>query len=158
MNFEKYLLFGYSILRDVERLSTCYKTKVGAVLFKDGRVVATGWNGTLSGQPHCQDDPRLHKTYEVHSEANCIAFAAKLGIATAGTDLFVSVTPCAECAKFLVQAGIRRVFARHIYSNDRRGVDILLRAGVSVYVWRQLSSYAYAPSERPVESQPRGAL
>ncbi len=131
---EKFIKLGLEVLGSVEELSTCYKTKVGAVLFKEERILAIGYNGTPPNWAHCEDDNSLHKIFEVHAEANLIAFCAKHGISTLGTTMFVTYTPCAECAKLLVQAGVTEVFCKRIYANDVIGIEILKSSGIKLSV------------------------
>jgi dCMP deaminase len=94
---------------------TCPRAKVGAVLAKEGRIISTGYNGSPSGTPHCEDagcilDKRAKCTRTVHAELNCICFAAKHGIVTKGATLYVTYAPCLECAKAIINAGIKEVF------------------------------------------------
>ena len=131
----KFLDFGKEVLASVEKLSTCYKTHVGAVLFKDTRIIAIGYNGTPAGWEHCKDKHDLHLTYDVHAEANVIAFCAKHGIQTNETIMFVSKSPCRECAKLIVQAGITTVWIKEVYENDIIGLEILARSGIDYYIF-----------------------
>lgn len=112
--------------------STCISHKVGCVLVKDNRVISTGRNGSPSGHEHCCDHFRrrwgeptfingrlepmqrsVHREWsrrhEVHAEANAIAYAARAGVGTEGTTLFCTLSPCADCQKLIVAAGIKRV-------------------------------------------------
>lgn len=118
--------------------STCARAQVGATLVKDGRIIATGYNGVPSGMEHCIDRPDgciigpgggCH--FSVHAEANCIAFAAKHGISTQGTLLVCTHLPCFECAKLIVNSGISRV----VYFNDYRirdGKDLLVKCEIPI--------------------------
>ena len=162
-------------------MSYCKRLQVGAVLSKDGRILATGYNGTVTGTennceepvkyvcPKCGDDvtdlvkgertickrcetaigyfaseypyfkmyyplvePEL-KTNEltVHAEQNVITFCAKNGIKTDGTTLYVTHSPCKNCAKLIVQSGIVRVVYKNEY-RDTEGIDFLKKVGVEV--------------------------
>lgn len=118
--------------------STCARGQVGAVLVKDGRIVATGYNGSPSGVTHCIDrkdgcviGPGGGCHLSVHAEANCIAFAAKHGISTRGTLLVCTHLPCFECAKLIVNSGIIRV----VYFQDYRikdGKNLLIECEISI--------------------------
>lgn len=114
--------------------STCARAKVGALLVKDNRVISTGYGGAPSGEPHCLDvgceigpDGGCIKT--VHAEAGCISYSAKEGIATKGTHLYVTLSPCLNCAKLLINAGIEKVFYLKKY-RDTSGIDLLNKRGI----------------------------
>jgi dCMP deaminase len=116
--------------------STCTRGKVAAIIEREGRIIATGYNGSPSGMPHCIDvgcevnsEGGCERT--VHAEANAIAFAAKYGIATNGATMWCSMAPCYTCAKLMINAGINRVKYLTDY-RDRRGVNLLREAGVEV--------------------------
>ena len=103
-------------------MSTCDRLSVGCVLVKDKRVIATGFNGSVSGQPHCDevghllsDEGRCIRT--VHAEQNAILQCAKYGISSEGAYAYVTHEPCENCTKFLIQAGIKKVFFLHAYPN-----------------------------------------
>jgi dCMP deaminase len=130
---QKFISLGFNILPYVEALSTCSKTHVGAILFRDDRIIAIGYNGTPTNWEHCCDNPELHLTYDVHAEANIIAFCAKNGIVTEDTILFTNITPCTECAKLIVQAGIKEVYCREMYHRDQIGYNILLQSNILVH-------------------------
>lgn len=115
--------------------STCLRLHVGAALFRDNRVIATGYNGSPKGEPHCTaetcnaDNPCRNT---VHAEVNLIAFCAKNGIETNGASLHITHIPCKDCSKLLIQAGISSVYFLHSY-RDASGVFLLENAGVSVF-------------------------
>ena len=113
--------------------STCTRLHVGAVVARDGRILTTGYNGPPSGMGHCE-----HEEFEtqckvaVHAEKNAIAFAARYGMATDGAEMFLTDSPCYDCAQTIIQAGIVRVY----YSREYRlthGVDLLEDAGVEAH-------------------------
>ena len=113
--------------------STCQRLRVGAVLAVDSRIVSTGYNGVASGLPHCQhsdDDGQCLKA--VHAEANVIAFAARNGISTEGSTLYVTHSPCLDCAKLLINAGVERVVYAEQY-RSAAGLVLLERVGVPVW-------------------------
>jgi dCMP deaminase len=99
--------------------STCPRKHVGAVLVRDKRIVASGFNGSLPGQPHCDDVGCLiingGCTRTLHAEANVIMQAARFGIPTEGATLYVNISPCVACAKLIVGAHIARVIYRDLY-------------------------------------------
>ncbi len=111
--------------------SYCKRNKVGAVLAKDGRILATGYNGALSGLPNNCEDGESTLPQIVHAEQNVICFAAKHGISTENCDLYVTLSPCVTCAKLIVQSGIKRVIFDEEY-RDTEGVKLLVSAGIEI--------------------------
>ena len=117
-------------------LSFAKRSKVGAVLVKDGRILATGFNGTPhSCSNQCEDilpdGTLVTKPNVVHAEANIISFAAKHGISTLDTDLFVTLSPCYTCSLLIIQAGIKNVYFLEQYRN-LDPVEFLRSHGVNV--------------------------
>ena len=111
--------------------ATCSRLSVGALVARDTRVISSGYNGVPSGLPHCQHTPNETScTLAVHAEANAIAFAARAGCATEGATLYCTHSPCAQCSKLIINAGIERV----VYATDYRDSSParLLAAGVRV--------------------------
>ena len=107
--------------------STCPRRQVGAVLVRDHRVIATGYNGSLRGQPHCADAGCLmvggHCKRTVHAELNALLQCALHGVRSAGASLYTTSFPCLDCAKAVVQAGIAAVYYRDPYADGHtRGV------------------------------------
>ena len=112
--------------------SYCKRRKVGALLVKDRTIISDGYNGTPSGFEHiCEDENGVTKPYVLHAEANAITKVAKSGNSSEGATLFVTASPCAECAKLIIQAGISRVVYRDAYRLTD-GIDLLKRAGIQV--------------------------
>lgn len=112
--------------------SYCRRRQVGAILVKDRMIISDGYNGTPSGFENvCEDDNGVTKPYVLHAEANAITKVAKSGNSSDGATLYVTASPCMECSKLIIQAGIKRV----VYLDEYRiadGVDLLRRAGVEV--------------------------
>lgn len=112
--------------------SYCKRRKVGALLVKDKMIISDGYNGTPSGFENiCEDENGITKPYVLHAEANAITKVARSNNSSDGATLYVTSSPCIECAKLIIQAGIRRV----VYSENYRlsdGVDLLKRANVEV--------------------------
>lgn len=121
-------------------LSYSEKKKVGAVIAKEGRILATGYNGTVSGFDNtCEtysmiDDKLVTSPYVIHAEQNVLIFCAKNGIPTKDTTMYITLSPCATCAKLLVQAGITRVVFLEYYK-DLGGLEFLKLAGVELLYW-----------------------
>lgn len=112
--------------------SYCKRRQVGALLVKDRMIISDGYNGTPSGFENiCEDDSGSTKPYVLHAEANAITKVAKSGNSSDGATLYVTASPCMECSKLIIQAGIKRV----VYRDEYRildGVELLRRAGVEV--------------------------
>ncbi len=121
-------------------LSYSEKKKVGTVIAKDGRILATGYNGTVSGFDNtCEtydflEDKLVTSPYVIHAEQNALMFCAKNGIPTDGTTMYITLSPCATCAKLIVQAGIKRVVFLECYK-DLGGLNFLQLAGVELLYW-----------------------
>lgn len=117
------------------RRSTCPRRAVGAVLVRDQRVVATGYNGSLRGQPHCSEAGCLmvdgHCKRTVHAEMNALLQCAFHGVPSRGSALFTTSFPCLDCAKALVQAGVTAVYYRDAYPDAHSG-RVLEGAGVAL--------------------------
>ena len=114
------------------RNSYCKRRQVGALIVKDRMIISDGYNGTPSGFEHvCEDENGVTKPYVLHAEANAITKVAKSGNSSEGATLYVTASPCVECAKLIIQAGIRRVVYKDSYRlND--GIELLQRAGIEV--------------------------
>lgn len=112
--------------------SYCKRRQVGALLVKDRMIISDGYNGTPSGFENiCEDENGVTKPYVLHAEANAISKIAKSGNSSEGATLYVTASPCVECAKLIIQAGIRRVVYRDEY-RITDGIDLLRRAGIEV--------------------------
>jgi dCMP deaminase len=119
---------------------TCDRKRVGAVIAREGRIIAVGYNGAPPGLPHCTENNHgypdaLIVNEEVpcrnatHAEANALAFAAKYGVSTDKADLFTTVSPCIFCARILIAAGISNVYFAELYRLTE-GVELLAEAGI----------------------------
>lgn len=114
------------------RNSYCKRRQVGALIVKDRMIISDGYNGTPSGFENvCEDESGATKPYVLHAEANAISKVAKSGNSSDGATLYVTASPCLECAKLIIQAGVRRVVYRDEYRLTD-GVDLLRRAGIEV--------------------------
>lgn len=110
--------------------SYCKRRQVGALLVKDRMIISDGYNGTPSGfENQCEDENGVTKPYVLHAEANAITKVAKSGNSSQGATLYVTASPCMECAKLIIQAGIKRVVYKDLY-RIRDGIDLLERAGI----------------------------
>ena len=124
----------------VAQRGTCSRAQVGAIIARGGRILATGYNGPPAGFPHCTDPDGcsdadrasdLGCVRSVHAEANAIAYAARYGIATDGTDLYCSHLPCVKCAELIINAGIKTVYFGHDY-RMKDGWLLLQQAGIAM--------------------------
>ncbi|MDD2381369.1 MAG: dCMP deaminase family protein [Mariniphaga sp.] len=112
--------------------SYCTRRKVGALLVKDKMIISDGYNGTPAGFENvCEDDQGNTKPYVLHAEANAITKVAKSGNSSDGATLYVTSSPCVECAKLIIQSGIRRVVFTESYRLDD-GIQLLKRAHIEV--------------------------
>ncbi len=112
--------------------SYCKRRQVGALLIKNKMIISDGYNGTPSGFENiCEDDNNKTKPYVLHAEANAITKIAKSHNSSDGATLYVTSSPCIECAKLIIQAGIVRVvFSEQYHMND--GLELLERAKIEV--------------------------
>lgn len=112
--------------------SYCQRRQVGCLVVKDKMIISDGFNGTPTGFPNqCEDENNVSFPYVLHAEANAITKIARSGNNSDGATLYVTDSPCIECSKLIIQAGIKRV----IYGREYRltdGVDLLRRAGIEV--------------------------
>lgn len=112
--------------------SYCRRRKVGAIIVKDQMIISDGYNGTPSGFENiCEDDTGITKPYVLHAEANAITKVSRSNNSSDGATLYVTSSPCLECSKLIIQAGIKRVVFNEMYRLSD-GIDLLRRAGVEV--------------------------
>lgn len=112
--------------------SYCKRRQVGALIVKDRMIISDGYNGTPAGFENiCEDESGATKPYVLHAEANAITKVAKSGNNSNDATLYVTASPCMECAKLIIQSGIKRVVYRDEYRLTD-GIDLLKRAGISV--------------------------
>ena len=111
--------------------SYCKRRQVGALLVKNNMIISDGYNGTPSGFENVCEENGVTKPYVLHAEANAISKVAKSGNSSENATLYVTASPCIECAKLIIQCGIKRV----VYKDEYRltdGIDLLKRAGIEV--------------------------
>lgn len=110
--------------------SYCQRRKVGAIIVKHDMIISDGFNGTPSGFENvCEDESGFTKPYVLHAEANAITKVARSNNSSDGATLYITASPCMECSKLIIQAGIRRVVYHELY-RITDGIDLLERAGV----------------------------
>jgi dCMP deaminase len=112
-----------AIALQVASRSTCDRKHVGAVIVRDRMILATGYNGSIRGIAHCDDEGHLmedgHCVRTVHAEANAIVQAARNGVRLEGADIYVTASPCFGCFKLIANAGIRRIAFHEFYRDER---------------------------------------
>jgi dCMP deaminase len=112
--------------------SYCKRRQVGALLVKGKMIISDGYNGTPSGFENiCEDDDNRTKPYVLHAEANAITKVAKSNNSSEGATMYVTSSPCLECSKLIIQAGIKRVVFTESYRLDD-GINLLKRANIEV--------------------------
>jgi dCMP deaminase len=143
-NWQEYFLH---VMDTVAMRANCDRGRAAAVIVKDKRIIATGYVGAPSGLPTCDEIGHLmkvayderggqhkHCVRTTHAEMNAIAQAAKHGTPIDGATIYIRMTPCLDCTKLLVNAGIRTVVCRKRYHADHDSVKILEQAGVELFV------------------------
>jgi dCMP deaminase len=111
------------IAEQVATRSTCDRKHIGAVIVRDKTILSTGYNGSLRGAPHCDeaghDMENGHCVRTVHAEANAVAQAAKNGVRIDDAEIFVTASPCLTCFKLVANCGIRTVYFKEFYRDER---------------------------------------
>jgi Deoxycytidylate deaminase len=121
-----------AIAEVIAKASHCHRRKVGCILVKDGRIVSSGYNAIPKNiRDKCNGEGCGGCNNVIHSELNAIFAAARTGISTNGCDMYITLSPCKECAKGIAMAGIRRVIFKERY-RDLSGVYFLRELGVEV--------------------------
>lgn len=109
--------------------STCSRLDVGATIVRDKRIIAGGYNGSVSGDVHCIDEGCHvvdgHCVRTIHAEMNAILQCAKFGIQTQGSEIYVTHFPCLPCMKMILQAGIKKIYYLEDYRNDPYAIHLL---------------------------------
>ncbi|MBP3299069.1 MAG: dCMP deaminase family protein [Muribaculaceae bacterium] len=112
--------------------SYCTRRQVGALMVKGNTIISDGYNGTPSGFDNiCEDESGVTYPYVLHAEANAITKVARSNNSSEGSTLYITASPCLECAKLIIQAGIRRVVFHELY-RITDGIDLLRKAGIEV--------------------------
>ncbi len=106
-----------NVAKEVATLSHCIRSKVGAVLVKSGNIVSFGYNGTPSGMDNCCERDNVTLPHTIHAEVNAVLKAARTGAAVDGSTLYLTLSPCLDCSKLILQSGIKRVVYLETYRN-----------------------------------------
>ncbi len=112
--------------------SYCVRRQVGAILVKDDMIISDGYNGTPSGMENvCEDEDGLTKPYVLHAEANAITKVARSNNSSQDSTLYVTASPCMECSKLIIQAGVKRVVFHDLY-RITDGLDLMRLVGIEI--------------------------
>lgn len=131
IDWDQYFMIQATLLAS---RSTCNRLSVGAVLVRDKRIIAGGYNGSVSGDEHCIDEGCYladgHCVRTIHAEMNAILQCARFGISSDGASLYVTDFPCLQCTKSLLQAGIKEINYIRNYHNDEYAKRLIKLKGV----------------------------
>lgn len=134
-NLAKQLRYDVAYLKmafEWANLSYCQRKKVGAIIVKNRMIISDGYNGTPSGfENDCEDEEINTKWYVLHAEANAILKCATSTQSAEGATLYITLSPCKDCSKLILQAGIKRIVYIQQYK-DISGLDFLEQAGVTI--------------------------
>jgi len=129
---ERYDKTYLNMATEWSKLSHCTRLQVGALIVKDGMIISDGYNGSPSGfDNNCELNPETSHWYVLHGEANAILKCAKRGQSCDGATLYLTHSPCKECSKLILQAGIKRLVYSQDY-RDNQGVDFLKQTGIEI--------------------------
>ncbi len=116
--------------------STCTRLTVGATIVRDKRIIAGGYNGSVSGGTHCSDEGcyvvENHCIRTVHAEINALLQCAKFGVPTENAEIYVTHFPCLQCTKAIIQAGIKVVYYAEDYKNHPYAIELLQKSNVRI--------------------------
>ena len=129
MNTLKKLHLYLDLAERVAKESYCKRLQVGAIIVKDGNIISFGYNGTPSGMPNKCEESDVTFSYVLHAESNAITKACKSPISTEGATMYITHSCCLECAKLIIQSGIKKVYFIHKY-RDESGIKLLQNCGV----------------------------
>ena len=142
-DWDKYFM---EITELVSTRTTCLRRSVGAVIVKENRILATGYNGAPAGLAHCLDigcmrekmnipsGERQELCRGIHAEQNAIVQAARFGVSLMDSTIYINTQPCITCAKLLINVGVKRVVYKNPYP-DKMSLEILKEAGIAVEVY-----------------------
>ena len=124
-----------NIAKEVATRATCDRKHVGAVIVRDRSILATGYNGSIAGLPHCDEEGHLmedgHCVRTIHAESNAVIQAARNGVRIDGAGIYVTASPCFGCFKVIANAGIKRIVFGEFYC-DERIFDFAKRLGIEL--------------------------
>jgi len=122
-----------NIAHEISKMSKAVRSQVGAIIVKNRNIISYGFNGTPHGFDNCCEHKETFKSLPevLHAESNAITKAAKSGFSTDGADIYVTMSPCFECAKLIIQSGIKNVYYNYAYT-DTSGLDLLKKTNINV--------------------------
>lgn len=132
MNYNKFDIAYLKMASEWANLSYCKRKKVGALIVKDRMIISDGYNGTPSGfENNCEDENGKTNWFVLHAEANAILKIASSTQSCKGATLYITMSPCKECSKLILQSGIEKVVYMNDYSDDS-GLEFLRNAGIEI--------------------------
>lgn len=123
--------FYLSIANEVAKASYCKRAKVGAIIVKDDNIISFGYNGTISGFDNNCECNNVTLKDVLHAESNAIAKCCKSLYSSENSIMYVTLSPCFECAKLIIQSGIKKVVYQQKYRNEE-GINLLIKANINV--------------------------
>lgn len=123
--------FYLNIAKEISKASYCKRRQVGAIIVKDDNIISFGYNGTISGYENICECDGITKKEVLHAETNAIAKCCKSSYSSDGSTIYVTLSPCFECSKIIIQAGIKRVIYKDNYT-DFSGIDLLKKSNIDV--------------------------
>jgi len=121
-----------NIAGEVSQLSKCSRKKVGAIIVKDNNILSFGYNGTPSGFCNTCEEDNKTKWYVLHAESNAIVKVAKSTNSSSGSTLYCTLSPCRDCSKLIIQAGIVKVVYKEVYEGSTEGLDLMKESGIKI--------------------------
>ena len=132
-NWDNYFM---KIAEDVAERATCDRLHVGCIIVRDKRIIACGYNGSISNDEHCEDVGckvvENHCVRTVHAEMNAFLQCARFGIATDGAVIYITHFPCLSCTKAIIQAGIEKIYYLNSYNDNEYAMELLRKSGVAI--------------------------
>lgn len=143
MNYNKFDIAYLKMATEWANLSYCKRKKVGALIVKDRMIISDGYNGTPSGfENNCEDENGKTNWFVLHAEANAILKIASSTQSCKDATLYITMSPCKECSKLILQSGIRKVVYMTGYSDDS-GLEFLINAGIEILNITEQELYNY---------------
>ena len=132
IKIEKYKNMYMNIAYEVAKMSYCKRLKVGAIAVKNGRIISMGWNGQPSGFCNeCEDENNITYPTVLHAESNLLGKLAQSTDSSTGSEIYVTHSPCLDCAKIITQTGIIKVYYNVLYRSSD-GIEHLIACGIPV--------------------------
>ena len=138
---EKFVKLYLDIAKRISKMSYAIRNQVGCLIVKNNNILSFGYNGTPTGFDNCCENKNelnelTTKSEVIHAEINAISKAASEGISIKESDLFITLSPCYECAKALIQCKIKNIYFINLY-RDVKPLEMLEKAGINIYYYEQ---------------------